>query len=50
MRFLLGARAYMYVCVWLYLRSLEQRIFSGPECSSDADNSDVCMQAPTVCL
>lgn len=50
MRFLLGSRAYMHVCVWLYLRSLEQCIFSGPECSSDADNSDVCMQASIVCL
>ena len=40
----------MYVCVCLYWCSLEWCIFTGSECSSNSDNSDVCMQALMVCL
>ena len=50
MRFLLGVYACLQACVCLYPRSLEQCIFSGSECSSNSDNSDVCMQALIVCL
>ena len=46
----LNAHACMYVCVCLYWCSLEWCIFTGSECSSNLDNSDVCVQALMVCL